>query len=93
MDICHYAFPANLDNLLKGIGEMTPFEKFEGCGSFNSDIQKFVKKELQTLNDLFKSLYNDNKSDKKSQIKAWLTACLIKTLKEQVELSKPLIEF
>ena len=92
MDICHYAFPENLGNLLKGIGEMRPIENFEGCGSFNSDIQESVKKELFTLNDLFKSFYNDNKSDEKSQIKAWLTACLIKTLKGQVELSEPLME-
>ena len=92
VDICHYAFPVNLDNLLIGIGKMTLLENFEGCGSFNNDIQEFVKEELLKLNDMFKSLYYDNKSEGNSQIKAWLTACLIKTLKEQVELSEPLIE-
>lgn len=93
MDICHYAFPENLDRLLKGIGEMKPIDNFEGCGSFNNEIRKFVKKELLTLNDLFDSHYNGNNSGEKSQIKAWLTACLIKTLKEQVDLSEPEIKF
>lgn len=92
MDICHYAFPSNLDRLLKGIGEMKPIEDFEGCGSFDNNIQVSVEKELLALNDMFTSLYNDKKSDEKSQIKAWLSACLIKTLKEQVELSEPLID-
>ena len=71
---------------------MKPTEDFEGCGSFDNNIQEFIEKELLALNDMFNSLYNDNKSDEKSQIKAWLTGCLIKTLKEQVELSEPLIE-
>jgi len=93
MDICHYAFPANLDSLIIGIGEMCPIENFEGCGSSNSVIQAFVEKELLILIDLFKSLFYDNKASEQSQIKAWLTLCLIKTLKEQVDLSEPLIEF
>lgn len=92
MDICHYAFPSNLERLLQGLGEMRSMENFEGCGSFNDSIKKFVEKELIALNDLFKSLYNKNSSDKNIQIKIWLIACLIKTLKVQVELSDPLIE-
>ncbi len=92
MDICHYAFPTNLDRLLQGIGEMRPIEKHEGCGSFNNNIQRFIEKELSALNNLLKSLYNDKEPDEKQLIKAWLVACLIKTLKEQVELSKPGID-
>ena len=92
VDICHYAFPVNLDRLLIGIGEMRPVDNFEGCGSFNSDIRNFIKKELLALNDLFKSVYNKNIFDKKNQIRAWLIVCLIKTLKEQVELSEPVID-
>jgi hypothetical protein len=72
---------------------MKHIEKFEGCGSFNSAIQTYIEKDLHNLNNLFKSLLSKDKADKKSHIKAWLTACLIKTLKEQVELSVPLIEF
>ena len=35
MDICHYAFPRNLDLLVQGIGQMKPVKEkeFEGCGS------------------------------------------------------------
>ncbi len=93
MDICHYAFPLNLNNLLQGIGKMSATKNFEGCGSFNNTIQEFIQKELITLYNLFRSLYVDHKTDEKSQIRAWLTVCLIKTLKEQAELSEPLIEF
>ncbi len=93
MDICHYAFPANLDMLLQGIGDMKPIEKFEGCGSFDKNIKTFIEKELSVLDNLFKFLFlhGNKEPDKNQLIKAWLIACLIKTLKEQVELSKPMI--
>lgn len=93
MDICHYAFPLNLERLLKGIGEMSPIENFVGFGIINNAIREYLQKELFTLIDSFKSLFYDNKTDEQSQIKAWLTVCLIKTLKEQAELSEPLLEF
>jgi hypothetical protein len=89
IDICHYDFPKNLDLLLQGIGEIKPVEAFEGCGSFNSDIKKFVEKEFSILDDLLKSITSDHKPDKNDMIKAWLIACLAKTLKEQVSLTKP----
>ena len=89
IDICHYNFPKNLDLLLQGIGEMMPVEAFEGCGSFNSDIKKFVKKEFSILNDLLKPLTSVDKPDKNELLKAWLIASLAKTLKEQVSLTKP----
>jgi hypothetical protein len=90
IDICHYNFPKNLDLLLSGIGEMKPVEAYEGCGSINSDIKKFVEKEFLILNDLLKSITSVNKPDKNELIKAWLIACLAKTLKEQVSLKKPI---
>jgi hypothetical protein len=93
MDICHYAFPANLDRMLQGIGKMMPVENFEGCGSFSRDIREFVEQELIVLYGQFRSLYDAPEPGENELIQAWLTACLIKTLKEQVELSEPLIEF
>jgi len=92
MDICHYAFPTNLDRLIQGIGEMRTIEKFEGCGSFDINIKRFIEKELFALNKMFKSMNSDKEPEEKQLIKAWLVACLIKTLKEQVELSKPVID-
>ena len=93
MDICHYAFPSILEKLLKGIGELNPIDKFEGCGSYNSNIKEFVEHELRQLGDLHKSLLCDKRLDKKDKIKIWLIACLIKTLKEQVDLANPVIKF
>jgi len=90
MDVCHYAFPKNLDLLLQGIGEVKSIEAFEGCGSFNSDIKKFVEKEFLILNDLLKSIISINQPDKNELTKAWLIACLAKILKEQVGLKKPI---
>ncbi len=88
MDICHYAFPVNLDLLLEGIGKMKAVENFEGCGSFNHNIKKFVENEFLILNNLLKSISNNSNSNKDELIKFWLIACLAKTLKEQVKLTK-----
>jgi len=88
IDICHYLFPKNLDSLLRGIGEMMPVKAFEGCGSSNPDIKKFVHNEFTGLNDSLKSLTSSSNPDKNELLKAWLFACLAKTLKEQVRLKK-----
>jgi hypothetical protein len=93
MDICHYAFPAHLDRVLRGIGQMKPAEKFEGCGSFDNNIKAFIENELSGLNKTLHSLLDNKKPDKDELTKAWLIACLAKTLKGQVNLSKPVIEF
>jgi len=90
VDVCHYAFPKNLDLLLQGIGEVKSIETFEGCGSFNSGIKKFVEKEFLILNDMLKSITSVNQPDKNELTKAWLITCLAKTLKEQVGLKKPI---
>ena len=92
MDICHYAFPANIDLLLQGIGKMKPVEQFEGCSSFNKSIKTFIKKEFLILNKMINSLATARKSDKNELIKAWLIACIAKTLKEQVNLAEQIVE-
>jgi len=71
---------------------MKPIEIFEGCGSFNKNIREFVDKKLITLKELSKSICEGHNSDEKASIKVWLLACLMKTLKEQVNLSGPSIE-
>ena len=92
MDICHYAFPKNLDLLLKSIGRMKPVEEkqFEGCGSYNTGLKAFLKKELLDLNDSLKSLQTNNDLTKNDLIKTWLVACLAKTIKENIKLSIPI---
>lgn len=92
VDICHYDFPSNLYKLLHGIGKMKPVENFNGCGSFNKNIREQVARELTELNKLLKSHNIKDGSKQNDQIKAWLTACMIKTLKEQIGLSEPTIE-
>jgi hypothetical protein len=91
MDVCHYAFSTNLNALLMGIGQLKAVEEFEGCGSFNNEIQESSKEELTILFDLLKSYIS--LSEKEDQIRAWLIASLMKTLKAQADLSEPLIEF
>ncbi len=90
MDICHYAFPVNIDLLLQAIGEMKPAEEFEGCGSFNNSIKTYIEKEFVILNKMIDYHIVAGKSDKNELVKAWLIACLAKTLKEQVNLAEPI---
>jgi hypothetical protein len=92
MDICHYAFPKNLDLLLQGIGQMKPVKEFEGCGSYDNNRKIYVEKEFSILNDILKSLIGTGKSDKNELIKIWLIACLAKTIKEDVNLSESIID-
>jgi len=92
MDICHYAFPDNLDLLLRGIGEMKPVEEFEGCDSFDNNIKSYIENKFSILNDMIKSITEAGKQDKNKLTKVWLIACLAKTIKEQVNLSEPIVE-
>jgi hypothetical protein len=92
MDICHYAFPENLNLLLKGIGEMRPVDKFEGCGSFDNNIKSYIENKFSILNDMIKSITEAGKSNKNKLTKVWLLACLAKTIKEQVNLKEPVAE-
>ena len=94
MDICHYAFPKNLDLLLKGIGQMKAVKgkQFEGCGSYNSRIRINLEKEFLDLNDTLSSLQQNNRLKKNDAIKIWLVACLAKTIKENLDLSIPITE-
>ncbi|MFA6126597.1 MAG: hypothetical protein WC699_04775 [Bacteroidales bacterium] len=92
MDICHYAFPKNLDLLLQGIGQMklVKEKEFEGCGSYDNNIKAHLEKEFLDLDGMLKSLIIIGKSDRNELIKAWLIACLAKTIKEDVNLSIPI---
>jgi hypothetical protein len=94
MDICHYAFPKNIDLLLQGIGQMKAVkeEEFEGCGSYNTGIKANLEKEFLNLNDQLKSLKINTGSDRNHMIRAWLVACLAKTIKENINISVPVTD-
>jgi hypothetical protein len=90
MDICHYAFPQNLNLLLQGIGKMKPVKNFEGCGSFEKSTKVYIEKQFSILNDMLISMREVESPDKRDLIKIWLIACLAKTLKEQTGLLEPI---
>ena len=90
MDICHYAFPEHLNLLIQGIGKLEQVTKFEGCGSFNSNIKTYIEKQYLILCNSLKQDFNNKKIERNEKIKFWLTACLTKTLKEQISLKKSL---
>jgi hypothetical protein len=92
IDICHYAFPQNLGLILKGLGNMAPIEGFKGCGSFDKNRKSFVEKEVLILTELLSSLVENDRDDKNNSIRIWLFACLIKTIKEQVNLPESMID-
>jgi hypothetical protein len=67
---------------------MKPVEEYEGCGSFNDTIKVHIEKEIDILNSSIAKLFDEHKTNAKSLTKIWLTACLAKTLKEQVNSTK-----
>jgi hypothetical protein len=71
---------------------MKPVRELEGCGSFDRNTKAYIEKEFLILNDKLKSLIIAGKSDKNELIKAWLIACLAKTIKEDINLSGPIID-
>ena len=91
-DICHYAFPDNLDKLIQGIGQMKAVDenKFEGCGSLNSTIKTYLEKAFSDLNNKLKYFHENNKTSKNDLFKIWLTACLAKTIKENIKIVAPI---
>jgi len=93
MDICHYAFPQCLESVIQGIGEMKPVDGFEGCGTFSNEIRQTVRNQLDSLNHLFVRFQKSDPSDPAGLIKAWLVACMIKTMKEQTQLPEPRLLF
>lgn len=97
MDICHYAFPDHLNNLIQGIGKMQSCEDLEGCGSFNSEIKMHIAEKyseiVSAISDISKSrsLSDTNVND---MFRIWLFLCLAKTIKEQtnITVSLPIID-
>jgi len=92
MDICHFAFPVHLINVIRGIGKMKPVDNFEGCGTYNNSIRKSIRAELLKINDWLLTwgeagIAGLNKED---LARIWLFACLAKTIKEQVGLKDPI---
>ena len=89
MDICHFAFPVHLINILRGIGKMSPMDKFVGCGTYNSSIRKSMHAELTKINNWLLSRKEAGiaKQDQEELTRIWLFACLAKTIKEQVGLT------
>lgn len=88
-DICHYAFPGNLNRVIQAIGQMKAADEtgFEGCGSYNDEIKESLEKEFSELNDMlhyFREKMDKNKDD---LIKVWLIACLAKTIKENLHIT------
>jgi hypothetical protein len=92
MDICHFAFPVHLINIIRGIGKMKRLENFEGCGTYNSNIRKSIRAELIKINDwlLAGGEAGTAGPDKEDLPRIWLFACLAKTIKEQVGLKDPI---
>jgi len=80
MDICHYAFPDNIDVMLEGIGKMKPVESFVGCGIPNPKTRHYIEEQFGFLVD---------KIESENGMRSWLYACMAKTLKEQVGLTIP----
>ncbi len=91
-DICHYAFPQNLEKVIRGIDRLEPVAGFEGCGSASVEVTSFARQEFRKLSAWLGSdqPVDDLGLGKKEPTKTWLIACLAKTLKQHVTLEEPL---
>ena len=89
MDICHFAFPVHLINVIRGIGVMRPVDNFEGCGTCNNNIKKSIRAELTKINIWLLSRMEAGIAghDQEELTRIWLFACLAKTIKEQAGLT------
>ncbi len=88
VDICHYAFPVHLINVIRGIGILRSVDNFEGCGACSGIIKKSIHAELVKINDWIMSRKEASiaKQDHEEMTRIWLFVCLAKTIKEQVGL-------
>jgi len=87
-DICHYAFPVNLERMIEGIGRLQPVPEFVGCGSFDEARRELAREAVRALRVWLRgepSRLADQLGDR-TPLKAWLVACLAKTLKELTHL-------
>ncbi len=91
-DICNYAFPENIHNVIKAIGKMEPAKEFDGCGTCNVEIYSFLNIEFKKLCNWL----NDDTSGVekflgiKEPIKIWLVLCLAKTIKTDLHIKDPI---
>lgn len=88
MDICHYAFPGNLDEMLRGIGQLKAVKGFEGCGSYSPVIRSRLEKEFKKIMIRIEGLQHDGSYSGSDRIRIWLFACLAKTIKENIGLQE-----
>ncbi len=56
---------------------------------YDIDIKRHLDREFMILQDMLKSFLMNGKSNKKEKVRAWLTVCLAKTVKEQIKLTFP----
>ena len=87
-DICHYAFPANARKMIEAIGKLEVPPDFEGCGSCGARQRELAQEHFQALcrwlrgeQGKLTAVLRD-----RTPVKAWLVACLAKTLKEHAGL-------
>lgn len=86
VDICHHNFPDNINKVLVAIGKNRAADDFMGCGLFSDEIKTVIMGEFLDSCKILKAVTEDNKDNGEKAYKVWLTASLMKTLKEQIEL-------
>jgi len=90
-DICHHAFPRNLERVVQAIGVLQPLENFEGCGICSAEVTDSVRTQFDQLRGWLaaKEPDNDLHLGDRTPTRRWLVMSLAKTLKEQAHLENP----
>jgi hypothetical protein len=84
-DICHSSFPRNLETVLSGIGKLKPDPDFSGCGSVDDETAAELRSRYEAMCAWIAgdSTLAAGLPVGPEPTKAWLVACLAKTIKEQ----------
>lgn len=94
-DICHYSFPKNVQRVIEAIGRLEPLPDFGGCGSSDEVQRQCAQRYFDALGAWLggKSIEDAAPLGERTPPKAWLVACLAKTVKELagLESSLPLV--
>ena len=83
-DICHYAFPGNLERMIEAIGRLEPVRDFVGCGSYDQVRRSLAQEYVRALRGWLHGEpgHLAGELGDRTPAKEWLAACLAKTLKE-----------
>ena len=87
-EVCHFKYKKHIEYIKSAIMNLKAGIEIDkdGCDSLSPEIKKTAEKEYLILIKFLESAALEEKPGKDELMKAWLSACFAKTLKEQAKL-------